>query len=294
MPINPGVSFTIFDLFEGTCLDGILERYAREFPGARLRAICVHWARWYFLRTTSVSVAAALFLQRRLRIDPAVARLELDPLTSRPERIVVVDDGSPAEVGGATILSWLESDHLDFAIERLAQRGHTPKRILWSEAALQIFWLAKTVWRATDAIEGSRRRARSLIEAFDSPHGLAGRPNRFFRPVITSPDGSWLERAVCCLIHQLGPDRSRCPICPARKSARLRQASDPTSRASGQARRGQKTDAEEDKVPPTEHGPVKANGNSQPGETLFSDSATRARLTNRGVETSGPISEAVV
>lgn len=212
------------ELLAPPMLSEILARYARNFDGARPHAVGLNWASWYFAKTLPVCVGAALCLHR-LRLVPDRVWIELDPRSGRPQRLVIDEETLPGD--DVDILVWLEAEHLAVFIAQFSDQVGVPAKLLWNAAAFRIRFLAETLARCEDADAGTRGRAQRLLTAM-SHRDPAAPAGRLARPVILTPEGEVLRRAVCCLNDQLGTGWERCVICPIKPRKARGQPADET------------------------------------------------------------------
>lgn len=198
------------DLLEAGIVEGLLVRFAENYPGGDRRALVSMWTQWHFAVAVIPTVAAILVLDRDLPVDLERTALALDG-AGRPAAMVLTGEGASFPVTAKARFERLIEGHIAPLIDMLVRDFGVSRRLLWTNAAAVFEWtLQQAAERAAPAPLGEGRDL--LARRADAD----GRPNPMFDAVRYPCDSGApvRQRKVCCLRYLL-PGIADCgDLCP--------------------------------------------------------------------------------
>jgi ferric iron reductase protein FhuF len=203
------------DLIDEDRFNGVIDRYAGQFPeGADRRALVSLWSLYYLSALGMGAVIAWLELRRILPVAIGEIALLVDPLTGAPKGFLLADCGGiegPVDIHDA--MRPLIREHLDPWVSAVAACSGLGKKVLWTSAASYMDWMIREIGRLSG--KALETEGLPLIEA---PTWADGWRNPLCRTLRLEPgsDGVVIShRRVCCLryaVPGVGGCGNVCPV----------------------------------------------------------------------------------
>lgn len=198
------------DLLDPAIVEGLLSRFATNYPGGDRRALISMWTQWHFAVAVIPTVAAILVLERDLPVDLDRTALALDA-AGRPAAMVLAGDGACFPAAAEARFACLIERHIAPLIDGFTRHFGISRRLLWTNAAAVFEWTLQQAAERAMPVPLSEGRAL-LASRVDA----AGRPNPMF-DAVRYPCGGGVavrQRKVCCLRYLL-PGIADCgDLCP--------------------------------------------------------------------------------
>lgn len=196
---------TLSHWLEPEILDGVLGRYARNWPQADRRAVASQWHQESSALILPPLLLARLLDGRAVSLDPRQLRMTVDEQGAPSELHLPDEGGAQEEKGnGARQLEELYELLLEPFVIRFAARTGVAPRLLWGNAALCIDWVLEVSWTC----QPTRLLREARLHFLDLHASDTCRPLR--RALRRNVSG--VTRRVCCLRERL--PMPRCAVCP--------------------------------------------------------------------------------
>jgi ferric iron reductase protein FhuF len=192
-----------------------LRWFSVTLPDANRQSLVVLWVRLHVARCLAAVVVPALIFDRRIPVELDQCRVIFSAEKGYPQAIQVTDTDSLFTTDDPFVrfapLVW---QHLSLFIEALALHGRTSPKLLWSNAAFELYSvIRRTLQEAEDLGIPVHCDAHAL---FHSPIWPDGQKNPLFEPwhPASITEHGLRRRKACCLYYMLKPGNKLCGNCP--------------------------------------------------------------------------------